>query len=64
VKASDLRNQDDEKLRAELKSFDVELFNLRFQQVSGHLTNTARFKLVRRDVARIRTILRERELEI
>ena len=64
MKASDLRNQDDEKLRAELKGFDVELFNLRFQQVTGRLTNTARFKQVRRDVARIRTILRERELEI
>ncbi|MEI6775271.1 MAG: 50S ribosomal protein L29 [Chloroflexales bacterium] len=64
MKASDLRNQDDEKLRAELKGFDVELFNLRFQQVTGRLTNTARFKQVRRDVARIKTILRERELEI
>jgi len=64
VKASDLRNQDDEKLRAELKGFDVELFNLRFQQVTGRLTNTARFKQVRRDIARIKTILRERELEI
>jgi len=46
VKASELRNQDDEKLRAELKGFDVELFNLRFQQVTGRLTNTARFKQV------------------
>ncbi len=64
MKASDLRNQDDEKLRAELKGFDVELFNLRFQQVTGRLTNTARFKQVRRDIARIKTILRERELEI
>jgi len=64
VKASDLRNQDDEKLRAELKGFDVELFNLRFQQVTGRLTNTARFKQVRKDIARIKTILHERELEI
>ncbi|MEI7643185.1 MAG: 50S ribosomal protein L29 [Chloroflexales bacterium] len=64
MKASELRNQDDEKLRAELKGFDVELFNLRFQQVTGRLTNTARFKQVRKDIARIRTILRERELEI
>ncbi|WP_420808802.1 50S ribosomal protein L29 [Candidatus Oscillochloris fontis] len=64
VKASELRNQDNEKLRAQLKSFDEELFNLRFQQVTGRLTNTARFTQVRRDVARIKTILRERELEI
>lgn len=59
-----LREQDDDKLRAQLKSFDEELFNLRFQQVTGRLTNTARFKQVRKDVARIKTIMRERELEI
>jgi large subunit ribosomal protein L29 len=64
VKASELRNQEDEKLRAQLKGFDEELFNLRFQQVTGRLTNTARFKLVRKEIARIKTILRERELEI
>jgi large subunit ribosomal protein L29 len=64
VKPSELRNQDDEKLRAQLKGFDQELFNLRFQQVTGRLTNTARFKQVRKDVARIKTILHERELEI
>lgn len=59
-----LREQEDDKLRAELKSFDEELFNLRFQQVTGRLTNTARFKQVRKSIARIKTILRERELEI
>nr|WP_044199249.1 50S ribosomal protein L29 [Oscillochloris trichoides] len=64
MKASELRNLDNEKLRAQLKSFDEELFNLRFQQVTGRLSNTARFTQVRRDVARIKTILRERELEI
>ncbi|MEI7770776.1 MAG: 50S ribosomal protein L29 [Chloroflexales bacterium] len=64
MKPSELRNQDDEKLRAQLKGFDQELFNLRFQQVTGRLTNTARFKQVRKDVARIKTILHERELEI
>ncbi|WP_255603319.1 50S ribosomal protein L29 [Oscillochloris sp. ZM17-4] len=59
-----MRNQDDEKLRAQLKGFDEELFNLRFQQVTGRLTNTARFTQVRKDIARIKTVLRERELEI
>jgi large subunit ribosomal protein L29 len=39
-----------------------ELFNLRFQAVTGKLTNTARFKAVRKDIARIMTVLREREL--
>jgi len=64
VKPSELRNLEDEKLRDQLKVFDEELFNLRFQQVTGRLTNTARFKQVRKDVARVKTILRERELEI
>lgn len=64
MKASELRELEDEKLRAQLKSCDEELFNLRFQAVTGRLTNTARFKQVRRDVARINAILRERELEI
>jgi large subunit ribosomal protein L29 len=64
VKANELRNLDDEKLRAQLKGFDEELFNLRFQQVTGRLTNTARFRQVRKEIARIKTILRERELEI
>jgi large subunit ribosomal protein L29 len=63
VKPNELRTQETEKLREELKGFDKELFNLRFQQVTGRLTNTARFKLVRKDIARIKTILRERELE-
>jgi large subunit ribosomal protein L29 len=64
VKASELRNQADENLREQLKGFDEELFNLRFQQVTGRLTNTARFKQVRKEIARIKTILHERELEI
>ncbi|NNJ09437.1 50S ribosomal protein L29 [Chloroflexales bacterium ZM16-3] len=64
MKANELRELEDEKLRAQLKSFDEELFNLRFQQVTGRLTNTARFRQVRKDVARIHTILNERELGI
>jgi large subunit ribosomal protein L29 len=64
VKASELRTQDDEKLRGQLKGFDEELFNLRFQQVTGRLTNTARFRQVRKEIAQIKTILRERELAI
>ena len=39
-----------------------ELFNLRFQRVSGQLTNTTRFSQVRKEIARVKTILREREL--
>jgi large subunit ribosomal protein L29 len=40
-----------------------EMFNLRFQKATGKLTNTARVKAVRKDIARMKTILRERELK-
>lgn len=63
MKANELRNQDDEQLRRQINDYYQELFNLRFQKVTGKLTNTARPKLVRREIARIRTILRERELD-
>jgi large subunit ribosomal protein L29 len=62
VKASELRALDDAKLRAKLSEYKVELFNLRFQKATGKLTNTARPKQVKKDIARILTILREREL--
>jgi large subunit ribosomal protein L29 len=58
----ELRNLDDEKLRAQIKEHREELFNLRFQQVMGKLTATGRPRIVKREIARIRTILREREL--
>jgi large subunit ribosomal protein L29 len=62
MKASELRSLDDDKLKEMVADSHKELFNLRFQQVTGKLTNTARFRQVRRDIARIQTILREREL--
>jgi len=62
VKASELRTQDVETLLSQLNDCYRELFNLRFQKVTGKLTNTARPRQVRRDIARIKTILREREL--
>ncbi|GIV87782.1 MAG: 50S ribosomal protein L29 [Chloroflexus sp.] len=62
MKASELRALDDAKLRAKLSEYKVELFNLRFQKATGKLTNTARPKQVKKDIARILTILREREL--
>ncbi len=55
---------DDEKLVAELKKAKEELFNLRFQSATGQLESHGRLKAVRRDIARIYTILRERELGI
>lgn len=62
MKASDLRNLDNGRLQTRLGEIDQELFNLRFQQVSGRLSNTARFGQLRREVAQIKTILRERQL--
>jgi large subunit ribosomal protein L29 len=62
VKASELRNLDDAALRQQIKDNYEELFNLRFQKVTGRMTNTARPREVRREIARIKTILREREL--
>jgi large subunit ribosomal protein L29 len=64
MKADELRKLDDQQLRAKLKEYYEELFNLRFQQVMGKLTATGRPRVVRRDIARIKTILRERELGI
>ena len=55
---------DDERLVAELKKAKEELFNLRFQVATGQLDNNRRLQTVRRDIARIYTILRERELGI
>jgi large subunit ribosomal protein L29 len=63
VKANELRNLETEQLTKQLDEYYQELFNLRFQKVTGKLTNTARPKEVRREMARIRTLLRERELE-
>ena len=59
---SELDAFDDEKLVAELKKAKEELFNLRFQSATGQLESHGRLKAVRRDIARIYTIMREREL--
>ncbi|GAB2452161.1 50S ribosomal protein L29 [Xylanimonas ulmi] len=61
---TDLDGFDDEKLVAELKKAKEELFNLRFQSATGQLESHGRIKAVKRDIARIYTILRERELGI
>jgi large subunit ribosomal protein L29 len=62
MKNDELRNLDDEKLRAQIKEHYEELFNLRFQQVMGKLTASGRPRIVKREIARIKTILRERDL--
>lgn len=62
MKNDELRALDDEQLKNQLKDNYQELFNLRFQQVMGKLTATGRPRIVKREIARIKTILREREL--
>ncbi len=60
----ELDAMEDERLVEELKKAKAELFNLRFQSATGQLENHGRLKAVKRDIARIYTILRERELGI
>lgn len=59
MKAIDLRAKSQDELREELTALKKEQFNLRFQAASGQLENTARVRDIRRDVARINTILGE-----
>ena len=60
----ELRNLDDEALAVKLREAKEELFNLRFQGATGQLENHGRLRAVRKDIARIYTIVRERELGI
>jgi large subunit ribosomal protein L29 len=62
MKASDLKDLSVEELEARLVETKEELFNLRFQNATGQLDNYKRLGILRRDVARLKTILREREL--
>lgn len=57
---SDIRVKTDDELKEQLLNLRKEAFNLRFQRASGQLENTARVRLVRHDIARIRTIQGER----
>ena len=61
-KAADLREADESELETRLAEAKQELFNLRFQHVTGQLDNYARLEQVRKDVARINTELRQREI--
>lgn len=60
MKAAEVRAKSEDELKAQLASLKKEALNLRFQQASGQLENTARRKTVRRDIARIMTVLEER----
>ena len=58
--AKDLRDKTPDQLRDELVRLKKEAFNLRFQQATGQLENTARMRQARRDTARVKTVLNEK----
>ena len=62
--AAPLRSLEDDELETKLREAKEELFNLRFQAATGQLESHGRLKAVRKDIARIYTIMRERELGI
>ncbi|MDX1422438.1 MAG: 50S ribosomal protein L29 [Kiloniellales bacterium] len=61
MKAGELRTKSEDELKESLLGLRKEAFNLRFQRASGQLENTARIREVRRDIARIKTVLRQRQ---
>jgi large subunit ribosomal protein L29 len=63
MKASEIRQLSDEEIKQRIKELQEELFNLRFQKAFGQLEKPHRFKMIKRDIARMKTILREREIE-
>jgi len=63
MKANEIRDLADEKIQAQIDETREELMNLRFQQSTGELLDTSRLRETKRLVARLETILRERELE-
>ena len=60
MNAQELRDKTPDQLRDQLTELKKEAFNLRFQQAGGTLENTARMSVVRRDAARVKTILNEK----
>ena len=62
--AGDLRNTTEEELDGKLAEAKIELFNLRFQAATGQLESHGRLRAVRKEIARIYTVKRERELGI
>nr|VFK46081.1 MAG: large subunit ribosomal protein L29 [Candidatus Kentron sp. TC]VFK48070.1 MAG: large subunit ribosomal protein L29 [Candidatus Kentron sp. TC]VFK61321.1 MAG: large subunit ribosomal protein L29 [Candidatus Kentron sp. TC] len=61
MKAAELREKDDAELRDELVGLNREAFSLRMQVGSGQLLRYSRFKVIRRSIARIKTIINERQ---
>ena len=63
MKASEFRKSSVDQLQKKLKELKAELFNLRFQNAVNQLENPMRIRTVKKDIARIMTIIRERELQ-
>lgn len=60
MKAEELRSKSVEELNKEVAELNQEMFNLKFQLHTGHLENTARIAQVRKDIARVKTVLAEK----
>ena len=63
MKAQELKDKTVDQLRDELANLKKESFNLRFQQATGQMENTARMRQVRRDTARVKTVLNQKAAE-
>jgi len=64
VKAEEIRDLTDDELARKLADLKEELFNLRFQMATGQLDNPMRMKAIKKDIARVKTVQRERELRL
>lgn len=64
MKVREIRDMSDAELQQKVRELKEELFNLRFQMVTGQLENPLRIREVRKNIARVKTIIRERELNI
>jgi large subunit ribosomal protein L29 len=64
MKPADVRARTDDELTEQLDTLGRESFNLRFQRANGQLENTSRVRQVRRDIARIKTVLGERRRQV
>ena len=62
MKAADVKQKSNDELAEQLIDLRKESFNLRFQRASGQLENTGRVRQVRRDIARIKTVMKERSI--
>jgi len=62
MKAKEIRDMNQTELNKQLSDLKSELFNLRFQLATGQLENPVRIRSVRKDIARIKTVMREQEL--